>query len=169
MNRWLQAGLACAATAGGTAIVAVVLGRTPTNTINPTSVTLVGMTGQMQAAFVVRGAGCPVPPGTKDREGHAVKSPAERVKPPTMLYTKNAVDLRFQVVNPGQWRCTGEDPGVRYLVAFPISPVGRTLLDADHDPPRAFPPESAAGHSPSPSATPSPTVTRTQRSPTETG
>ncbi|HEX3827198.1 MAG TPA: hypothetical protein VHV82_07995 [Sporichthyaceae bacterium] len=170
MHRRLQAALSGAAAAGGTAVVAVVIGRTPSNTINPTSVSLLGMTGQMQATFVVRGAGCPVPPGTKDREGHPVQSPAERVIPPTMLYTKDAVDLHFQVTNPGRWRCTGEDPGVSYLVTFPISPVGRTLLDADHQPPQPFPLESTAGqsastatptHTPQPAPTPTPTPTGT--------
>jgi hypothetical protein len=117
------------------------VGRSARHDIDPTSVTLLGTpnpTGT-HATFLVRGAGCPVPPGTKDGNGHKVKSPSQRVRHPAVQYTAHTVDVGFKVEDPGRWRCTGDDPGVRYTVYFPIALAGRQLRDSDRRPPQPFP------------------------------
>jgi hypothetical protein len=158
MDRRLQAGLACVGVAGLTAAVAVLTANSPTPpTIDPTSVTLVGINAeQIEATFVVRGAGCPAPPGTKDRSGRIVKSPTQRVKHPSVQYTAHTVDVGFRVEDPGPWRCTGPDPGVLYWLVLPLSLGDRTLRNADQNPPQPFPLESATNRNPAPSPTPGP-------------
>jgi len=141
MDRRLQAGLAVGLVAGLTAIAFVLVGRSPKHEIDPTSVTLLGTANPTgtNATFLVRGAGCPVPRGTKDGNGHKVKSPAQRVHRPSVQYTAHTVDVGFKVEDPGRWRCTGDDPGVRYTVYFPVALAGRQLRDSDHSPPQQFP------------------------------
>jgi hypothetical protein len=153
MDLRLQAGLAAATVAGLTAVVAVVVARSPSHDIDPTSVILLGRPdpGDIHATFLVRGAGCPVPPGTKDRSGHSVEQPDERVHHPAVQYTAHTVDVGFRVEDPGPWACTGLDPGVQYTVTFPFAPSGRTFRDSDHSPPTPFPVSTAT---PSPSPTP---------------
>jgi hypothetical protein len=167
MDRRVQAALACAAAAGGTAIVAMLTAHSPTRpTVDPTSVTVLAVT-DLNITFLVRGAGCPAPPGAKDARGRRVKSPVERIRSPTIEYTDRGVEVGFRVEDPGQWLCTGPDPGVRYYLVLPIALSGSPLLDADQKPPQPFPTEAPTDQSPAPSpaaapaGSPSPTPRRT--------
>ncbi|HEX3611644.1 MAG TPA: hypothetical protein VHU88_08165 [Sporichthyaceae bacterium] len=141
MDRRLQAGLAAATVAGLTAVVAVVVAHSPRHEIDPTSVVQLGTVdqGAIQATFLVRGAGCPVPDGTKDKAGRTVKQPEQRVHRPAVQYTSHTVDVGFKVEDPGSYRCTSVDPGVAYALTFPVALAGRTMRDSDHSPPTPFP------------------------------
>jgi hypothetical protein len=134
----LRAGLEGGAVVVLTIIVATIVAHLQDHLIDPTSVTVVGPPGpgDDSVTFVVRGAGCPAPPDARDRGGHHIKSPAKRVNRPDLQYTTNTVNVHFHIQDPGKWRCTGDDPGVRYQVHL-IVPIGdRVLRDGDRKPPQ---------------------------------
>jgi|GEM_PF-3670930 len=141
MGRGLRAALEAGGVLVLTAVVAfVVAHRHPSYLIAPTAVTLLGSPDPeaQLVTFVVRGAGCPAPPEARDRGGHRIKSPAERVKQPTLQYTAHTIDVHFRVEDPGKWRCHGYEPGVPYTVRLPFPLSGRQLRDASFSPPRPF-------------------------------